>query len=326
MRPPLVLLLAIGAFAVAIPLGAVVVRRLRAWGVGKHIREDEPGSHQVKEGTPTMGGVIFLIPLVAWLVVLLATGDGRMWPVLLALVGFGVVGAIDDVSGLRDEFGVGWKARTKFPCQVGVALAVAAALHWGAGLDGAWIPGAHLRCALGIWYVPVAAFVIAAMANAVNLTDGMDGLATSTATSAFAAYGVICYSTGLVSEASCCSVLAGGLLAFLWYNGHPAKVMMGDIGSLALGATLATIALMSEHWLVLPLVGSIFVAETLSVIGQVAYFKYTRRKHGVGRRIIRMAPLHYHFELGGWPEVQVTQRFALVGLVGALCGLALALV
>ena len=142
---------------------------------------------------------------------------------------------------------------------------------------------------------------------------------------ALAAYGIITYSMGLTSVASICGVLGGALLAFLWYNAYPAQLFMGDVGSLALGAVLAAIALMSEQWLLLPLVGIVFVVETLSVILQVAYFRYTRRKHGTGQRIFRMSPLHYHFELGGWSEIQVTQRFVLVTVVVALCGIALAL-
>jgi phospho-N-acetylmuramoyl-pentapeptide-transferase len=326
VNPRSVVLLAVGAFALALPLGAVVVRYLRAMRVGKHIREDELGSHQVKEGTPTMGGIIFLLPLLGWLVVLLAGGYGRAWPVLLALAAFAGLGAFDDISGLRDRGGVGWRARTKFPCQLALALAVGVALHRGFGLDSVRIPGTGVCWALGLWFVPVAALVIAGMANAVNLTDGLDGLAGGTMAIALVAYGVICYVAGLVQEASMCSVLAGGLLAFLWYNGHPAQVFMGDVGSLALGATLATIALMSGHLLVLPLVGIIFVLEALSVIAQVGYFKYTKRKYGAGRRIIRMAPLHYHFEMGGWPETRVTQRFTLLALLGALCGVAWVLV
>ena len=326
MSPASVVLLAVGAFALALPLGAVVVRYLRARRVGKRIREDELGSHQVKEGTPTMGGVIFLLPLLAWLVVLLAGGYGRAWPVLLALAAFAGVGAFDDISGLRDSGGVGWRARTKFPCQLLLALAVGATLNQSLGLDSVRVPGTGLRWVLGLWYVPVAGLVIAGVANAVNLTDGLDGLAGGTGAIALAAYGAICYAAGLAQEAAMCGVLAGGLLAFLWFNGHPAQVFMGDVGSLALGATLATVALMSEHWLVLPLVGIIFVLEALSVMAQVGYFKYTKRKYGAGRRIIRMAPLHYHFESGGWPEVQVTQRFTLIAVLGALAGVALALV
>lgn len=326
MRAVFVILLAIVTFMVVVPWGGFLVRRLRDWHVGKRIRDDEPGAHEVKQGTPTMGGVLFLAPLLVWLLVLLIAGNTSVWPVLLATVGFGCLGAYDDISGLRDQTGVGWRARTKFPCQLGVGLLVAAGLYWSLGTGGAYIPGTSLRWELGLWYLPLATVIVAGSANAVNLSDGLDGLAGGMMMVALAAYGVITYSMGLTVAASICSVLGGALLAFLWYNGYPAQVFMGDVGSLALGATLAAIALMSEQWLLLPLIGTVFVVETLSVVLQVAYFKYTKRKYGAGRRVFRMSPLHYHFELGGWSEVQVTQRFTSVAILAALCGIALALV
>lgn len=325
MSAVIVILLTVTTFMIVVPWGGCLVRRLRAWHIGKNIRDDEPGSHEVKQGTPTMGGILFLLPLVAWLLVLLIGGNTSVWPVLLATIGFGCLGAYDDISGLRDETGVGWKARTKFPCQLMVGLLVAVGAYWSLGRGSVYIPGTSLRWELGFWYLPLATVVVAGWANAVNLSDGLDGLAGGMMVVALAAYGIITYSMGLAVEASICSVLGGALLAFLWYNGYPAQVFMGDVGSLALGAALAAIALMSEQWLLLPLVGIVFVVETLSVILQVAYFKYTRRKYGTGRRIFRMSPLHYHFELGGWSEVQVTQRFVSVAVMVALCGTALAL-
>jgi len=322
----LVILLPVITFMIVVPWGGFLIRRLRAWHVGKIVRSDEPGSHEVKQGTPTMGGILFLLPLVAWLLVLVIMGETNVWPVLLAVVGFGCIGAYDDISGLRDETGVGWKARTKFPCQLVVGLLVALGAYWSLGEGGVYIPGTSLRWELGLWYLPVATVVVAGSANAVNLSDGLDGLAGGMMVASLAAYGFITYSMGLAVEASICSVLGGALLAFLWYNGNPAQVFMGDVGSLALGAALAAIALMSEQWLLLPLVGIVFVVETLSVVLQVAYFKYSRRKYGTGRRIFRMSPLHYHFELGGWSEVQVTQRFVSVAVMAALGGTALTIV
>ncbi len=326
MSATLVILLVVITFAMVLPWGGLLVRSLRAGHVGKNIREDEPGSHAVKQGTPTMGGVLFLAPLLIWLLVLVVAGNASAWPVFLAAAGFGCLGAYDDISGLRDETGVGWRARTKFPCQLGLALLVAVVLYWNIGIDGVRVPGTSLRWELGLWYLPLATVVVAGSANAVNLSDGLDGLAGGMMAVALLAYGIIAYSMGLDVEASICSVLVGALLAFLWYNSYPAQVFMGDVGSLALGAVLAAIALMSEQWLLLPLIGIVFVAETLSVILQVAYFKWTKRRRGVGQRIFRMSPLHYHFELGGWSEVQVTQRFTSVAVLAGLCGIVLALV
>ena len=162
---------------------------------------------------------------------------------------------------------------------------------------------------VGIWYVPIATFIIVAMANAVNLTDGLDGLAGSIAADSFIAYGVVAFLQG----------------QYLWFNAHPAALFMGGMGSLALGATLAVVALMSFQWLLLPIIALIFVAEAASVVIQVSYFKLTRRLSGIGRRVFKMTPLHLNFELLGWSETQVTQRFWLIGVLAAMLGIALAL-
>jgi phospho-N-acetylmuramoyl-pentapeptide-transferase len=187
------------------------------------------------------------------------------------------------------------------------------------------VPGVRQAVDLGWMWVPIAAFVIISSANAVNFTDGLDGLAGIIVASAFVAYGVIALLQGQVYLVHFCFTVVGACFAFLWYNAHPAQMIMGDTGSLALGATLGIVALMTGQWLLLPVVALVPVAETMSVILQVLYFKYTRRRFGQGRRVFKMSPLHHHFELLGWSETQVVQRFWLVGLLAAMAGVALAL-
>jgi phospho-N-acetylmuramoyl-pentapeptide-transferase len=179
---------------------------------------------------------------------------------------------------------------------------------------------------IGPWFIPFAMLIIVGTSNAVNLTDGLDSLAGWNLTIAFAAYGVITFLDGELTNLMAFSfTLVGACAAFLWYNAHPAQVFMGDLGSLSLGAVLGVIALQSQQWLLLPIIGAVFVVEALSVIIQVGYFKWTRWRMGQGRRFFKMSPLHNHFELLGWSETQVMQRFVLVGMVAALVGISLAL-
>jgi phospho-N-acetylmuramoyl-pentapeptide-transferase len=178
---------------------------------------------------------------------------------------------------------------------------------------------------IGIWYVPIAVFVIVAMANAVNLADGLDGLAGSIAAVGFVAYGIVAFLQGQYPLLSFCFTIVGAVFAFLWFNAYPAALFMGGMGSLALGATLAVVALMSFQWLLLPIIGLIFVAEAGSVVIQVSFFKLSRRFTGVGRRVFKMTPLHLHFQLLGWSETHVTQRFWLIAVMAAMLGIALAL-
>ncbi len=174
---------------------------------------------------------------------------------------------------------------------------------------------------IGLWYIPLATLIIIGTSHAVNLTDGLDSLAGWNLTLAFAAFGVITFLNGeLLNLMAFCFTLVGACAAFLWYNAYPAQVIMGDLGSLALGGALAVIALQSQQWLLLPIVGVVFVVEALSVMIQVGYFKWTRRRFGQGRRFFKMSPLHNHFEVAGWSETQVTQRFVLIGMVAALVG------
>jgi len=316
------LLIGVGLL-LAVPWGGWVVRELTRRGAAKTIRADGPASHQAKAGTPTMGGLYILAFIGVIAVGLALAGHVRALLPLLAMGAFGLLGAFDDLQGLRDSVGVGWLARLKFPWQWVAGIAVSLAIYWGGSVQGVIVPVSGVTYDLGWWLVPIVALLMVATSNAVNLADGLDGLAAGTSAIAYGAYGLIAEVGGQEDLAGYCFALVGVLLAFLWFNVHPARMFMGDTGSQALGAGLAAVAVLSGHWLLLPLVGVVFVAITLSVMIQVGYFKYTRRRYGEGRRIFRMAPLQHHFELGGWSEVQITARFWVVALVGAVVGVGL---
>ncbi|MFO7916736.1 MAG: phospho-N-acetylmuramoyl-pentapeptide-transferase [Anaerolineae bacterium] len=306
------------AFVLVVPWGGWFVRQLRRYGVGKHIRVDGPASHDDKEGTPTMGGIYILAGATPFAIALALKEHSEVPFVLLPMMAFGALGAFDDIRGLQDREGVGWLARKKFPSQWALALLLALLTYWLRPKTAVLLPASEYILDLGIWIVPVYALFVVATSNAVNLTDGLDGLAGGLSAMAFGAYGVLAIGVGRWPLASFCFVLLGVLLAFLWFNVHPAAVFMGDTGSQALGAGMAAVALFSGYALLLPLVGVVFVAEALSVILQVAYYKYARRRFGEGRRIFRMAPLHHHYELGGLSEVCIVSRLWIVGLVAAL--------
>lgn len=347
---PFTLTLGTVSFFLAVIWGRPLINLLRRWHIGKQIRLDGPNSHQAKMGTPTMGGLMILAPVFVITVVLnfanflsgfaagraflayfgfehgsTLIGKSILVP-LGVMVGFGLLGAFDDLAGVRGRNqGIGLLARYKFTGQVFIALLTALGLHFALNLRSVALPTVEQKIDIGIWYVPIAMFIIVGFANAVNLTDGLDGLAGSTAALAFAAYGIIAYLQGQYPLLAFCFTTVGALMAFLWYNAYPADLFMGDTGSQALGATLAVVALLSGQWLLLPVIGFIFVAEAGSVILQVACFQWTKRRYGQGRRLFKMSPLHHHFELLGWSETQVTQRFWLVGILAAMLGIALAL-
>jgi phospho-N-acetylmuramoyl-pentapeptide-transferase len=316
------------SFLLAVIWGSPLIRWLRANRVGKQIRIEEPGSNQVKMGTPTMGGIMILVPVIVITVTLniynLAGGTvigASVLVPLFTLIGYGILGGIDDWSGLqRIKDGVGLLGRYKILVQTALALVIALVLYFPLGLRSIAIPGIPQKIDIGLLYIPVAVFIIVGSSNAVNFTDGLDSLAGWVTAFGFAAYGVIAYLQQQIYLVTFCFIMVGALLAFLWYNAHPAELFMGDVGSLAIGATLGVVALMTGQWLLLPLIGIIFVAEMLSVILQVGFFKLTK-----GRRIFKMTPIHYHFILLGWSETQVVQRFWLVGLLAAMLGVALAL-
>ncbi len=318
------------SFFLAVIWGGPLIRMLKSGGIGKQIRIDEPTKHQLKTGTPTMGGIMIIVPVVLITGALnLANllGDTLIGRSILVPIGtllaFGGLGAVDDIAGLRGKrkaLGLGMAPRWKLLYQFVIALIIAVPLHFGLNLRSIAIPTVAEKIDIGLVYIPIAAIIIVGMSNAVNFTDGLDSLAGWTAAIAFACYGVIAYLQGQPYLVLFCFSIVGALLAFLWYNAHPAQLFMGDTGALALGATLAVVALMTGQWLLLPLIGLVFVAELLSVIIQVSYFKLTH-----GKRVFKMTPLHLHFELLGWSETQVVQRFWLVGLLAGMLGIALAL-
>lgn len=327
------LILASISFVMVVFWGRPYLNLLRKWRIGKRIRIDGPNGHLTKLGTPTMGGLLITIPVVLITLVLNVynligqTVIGRSILVPLGvLVAYGVLGALDDLAGVRGvRRGEGFTARSKLRLELVFTLFVALVLYYGLELRSIAIPGVPEKIDMGLFYIPVAMFVIISASNATNLTDGLDGLAGIILASAFAAYGIIADLQGQIYLERFCFTVVGASFAFLWYNAHPAEMFMGDTGSLALGATLGVVALMTGQWLILPLVMLVPVAETLSVIIQVAYFKYTKKKYGEGRRVFKMTPLHHHFELLGWSETQVVQRFWLVALLSAMAGVALAL-
>jgi len=316
------------SFMLTIIWGGPLLRVLRHFKIGKLIRVEEPGKHMVKMGTPTMGGVMVILPVLLLTILLNAaaligfklSGKSVFIP-LATMVVFGLLGAYDDWEGIRGKRkGNGISARAKFLIQCVLAAAIAWVLKYNLEVPGLYIPGVEFPIELGLWYVPVAAFVIVAMSNAINLTDGLDGLAGLISATIFAAYAVIAMLRGQFFLAQFSFTLVGALFGFLWFNAHPAQLFMGDTGSLSLGATVAVVALMTGQWAILPLIAVIPVGETISVVIQVLYFKATK-----GRRFFKMAPIHLHFELLGWSETQVVQRFWLIGLLAALIGVGLTL-
>jgi len=307
------------AFAVVVILMPAYIRLLRFIGMGKRILVEGPETHQVKEGTPTMGGLL-LIGVVLGLFFFLKSGlpPGGIIAPLATLLLVGGLGAFDDY--LNAKTGEGITARQKMLWLVVFAVAAATQIQTTYAIDRIAVPFIGFVMIDPWIYIAFASFAIIAAANGVNITDGLDGLAGGTLVFAFIAFVMV----ALLNEptqpnlATLCALIVGGLLGFLWFNVHPAQIFMGDSGSLALGATLAVTALITGQILILPLVGLVFVIETLSVVIQVAYFKATR-----GRRIFRMSPLHYHYELMGWDEEKITLRFWIVGIIAGLIGVTL---
>ncbi|MBF6598963.1 MAG: phospho-N-acetylmuramoyl-pentapeptide-transferase [Dehalococcoidia bacterium] len=311
---------AAAAVAAAI-LGRPLIAFLRAKKLGKSISSEGPESHMVKAGTPTMGGVLFMgVALAAGLIAGVPKDRGVLLPVAVGLV-LVVVGIYDDLGTLLGREVHGAHERSgmllKLATFTGVAV-VAAWILYGA-IDAPRLLVPHYGAYdIGPVYIVIASFVIVAMTSAVGVTDGLDMLAGSTCAVAFAAFGAIALFQDQVGLATFCFAVSGALLGFLWWNAYPARVFMGEAGALPLGATLAIVSLMTGWWLLAPLVGVVFVAEILADVIQIGYF------HGTGKRFFRMAPLHCHFEKVGWPETTITARFLAVGVIGALCGVALA--
>lgn len=315
-------------FILAVIWGSPLLRILRHYKLGKMIRIEGPDSHVTKMGTPTMGGIMIIIPVMLVSVLLNAVsllginvlGRSILLP-LIVMIAFGVLGAIDDWEGIRGpRRGLGMRARTKFFLQIILAIVAAFILKNYANVPQMYWPGSHSVFNLGMWYIPLATFIIVAMSNAINLTDGLDGLAGLISATAFAAYGAIALMQGNLFLGRFCFTIVGALFGFLWFNVHPAMLFMGDTGSLSIGALLGVVSLMTGQWLLLPLIAIIPISNIASDVLQVAYFKMTH-----GKRLFRMAPLHHHFELIGWSETQVVQRFWLISLLAAMFGIALAM-
>jgi phospho-N-acetylmuramoyl-pentapeptide-transferase len=312
----------LASFLLGLSLGGPYIGLLRRLRIGQNIRPEGPATHHVKQGTPTMGGALVIVVVAAlWLIVLGVLPEsqrGDFVPQTIvplgALIAVGMLGMIDDLVNVRYGFGI--RGRHKLVWQFFVAVVAAVYIQRHFAVTGVFFPLVGDIEVGAVVFVAVAVFAIMATSNGVNLTDGMDGLGGGTCVFAFLSVAFIAAARGYPWLVVLCVAMVGALLAFLWFNVHPAEVFMGDTGSLAFGAMLAIVALTTGFVLLLPVLGVIFVAETLSVILQVGSFKLR------GTRIFRMSPLHNHFELIGWPEEKVTIRF---WLIGALAGIVAAI-
>jgi phospho-N-acetylmuramoyl-pentapeptide-transferase len=327
----------LSALGISLVFGPVLIRKLREFQIGQVVRSDGPQSHRPKAGTPTMGGLLILtaalVPTLLWA----DLTNAYVWIAVLTTAGFGAIGFADDYLKIVRRSHHGLLPRYKMGFQILIAVAVGGVLlflqYKGLYSTRLVFPFfKNLIPDLGYGYLIFAVFVLVAESNAVNLTDGLDGLAISVFAIAASAYTALAYVTGhrvfaeylllvrfpQAAELTVfCGSLVGASLGFLWYNSYPAEIFMGDVGSLALGAALGIVAILIKQELLLPIVGGIFVLEALSVVMQVSYFKASG-----GKRVFRMAPLHHHFELSGWSEPKVITRFVIVGIIFSLCSLA----
>jgi phospho-N-acetylmuramoyl-pentapeptide-transferase len=323
----------ITALVLSLLIGPPLIRRLRAaQHGGETIREDTPDRHKSKKGTPTMGGLVILTAILVTTLLWANLANRYVWVAMLATLGFGLIGVWDDVRKLRTRKGL--TMRVKFGAQLLLTVGLLQIVFWQPA--SAWLPVLAIPffkgwlVDLGWLWIPFATLVVVGAVNAVNLTDGLDGLAIGPVIMAGGAFGVIAYLTGNFRAADYlkilnvkgageltvfCGALIGAAVGFLWFNCHPAEVFMGDAGSLALGGAIGTLAVLTKAELLLPLIGGLYVVEAISVIVQVASFKLT------GRRVFRMAPLHHHYELSGWPEPKIVVRFWIVSFALALLAL-----
>ena len=324
----------ISALVISLVIGPWVISTLRgSQHGGETVREDTPERHRTKKGTPTMGGIIILVAIVTSTILWANLRNRYVWVVVLATLGFGLIGVWDDLRKLRTRKGV--SARAKFGLQLVLTLVLLQIVFWQPSQN-SWAPVLAVPFLkgwlldLGWLWVPFAMLVIVGSSNAVNLTDGLDGLAIGPVIMAGGAFGVIAYLTGNFRAADYlkivnvkgageltvfCGALIGAAIGFLWFNCHPAQVFMGDAGSLALGGAIGTLAVLTKAELLLPLIGGLYVVEAGSVIIQVASYKLT------GKRVFRMAPLHHHYELAGWSEPKIVVRFWIVSFALALLAL-----
>jgi phospho-N-acetylmuramoyl-pentapeptide-transferase len=325
------------ALAVSLMLGPYMIRKLTAYKIGQAVREEGPRSHLTKAGTPTMGGALILVSIVVTTLLWGDLSNRLLWVVLLVTLAFGSVGWIDDYRKVVHRNPKGLPAKAKFFWQSVIGLAAAGYLAYLAqglpALNQVIVPFfKHIAYPLGVFgFIVLTFFVIVGTSNAVNLTDGLDGLAIMPTVMIGSALGIFAYVAGHAGFAKYlglpyipgsgelavfCGAMAGAGLGFLWFNAYPAEVFMGDVGALALGAALGTIAVIVRQEIVLFIMGGVFVAETLSVMIQVIYFRYSG-----GKRVFRMAPLHHHYELEGWKESQVVVRFWIITMMLVLFGL-----
>lgn len=323
------------ALLISLALGPWLIRRLRQYNIGQHIREEGPESHLEKAGTPTMGGLLILIAMFVSTLLWADLTNEHIWIVLLSTAGLGIIGFIDDYLKLVKKHSEGLKAKYKFTGQLVISLIIAIFIY--INVDGAFMTTLsipffkELYPNLGLFYIPFVVFVITATSNAVNITDGLDGLAIGpTIVAAFSFAGLayvtgntllaeylnIAYVRGVGELTIFCGAILGAGLGFLWFNTFPAQVFMGDIGSLSLGGALGTVAILTKHEILLGVICGLFVIEALSVVIQVASFKLT------GKRVFKMAPIHHHFELKGWEEPKIIVRFWIISIFLALMSLA----
>jgi len=355
---------AMTALLIGLAFGPWVIRRLTAMKIGQPIREYGVAAHLAKRGTPTMGGVLVLIGIGVSTLLWFDWGNRFVWIVMLVTFGFGAIGWVDDWRKVVQKNPEGMRSAEKYFWQSVIGLLAALYLAFSvsetsnlrvlelfirwvtSGFSNDLPPKADLMVPffktisypLGVFgFIALTYFVIVGASNAVNLTDGLDGLAIMPVVLVGSALGVFAYIVGNANFSRYllfpyipgagellifCSAMAGAGLAFLWFNAHPAQVFMGDVGALSLGGALGTIAVITRQEIVLGIMGGVFVAEALSVMVQVAWFKYTKKRTGTGRRILLMAPLHHHFEKKGWAETQVVVRFWIVTMLLCLVGLA----
>jgi phospho-N-acetylmuramoyl-pentapeptide-transferase len=323
------------ALLISLALGPRLIQRLRDFQIGQQIRPEGPLSHQSKKGTPTMGGLLILIAVILPTLLWADPANPYVWIALISTLLYGVIGFADDYLKLTRKRSLGLTARQKFAAQMVVALGIGVVLFW---MSKQGFYSTHLSLPffkrfdpdLGVWFVLWTMLVVVGAANAVNLTDGLDGLAIGSSLIASGTYAILAYVVGHAKVSAyldvpnvrgsgelavICGALVGASLGFLWFNCNPAQVFMGDVGSMGIGGGLGTIAILIKQEVLLVFVGGLFVIEALSVIAQVGSFKLR------GKRVLRMAPIHHHFELAGWPEQKVVIRFWIVALIFALLGL-----
>ncbi|MEH6939186.1 phospho-N-acetylmuramoyl-pentapeptide-transferase [Bacillus sp. JJ664] len=318
MLEPSILVAMITAFIIAVILSPIFIPYLRKLKFGQSIRDEGPKSHKKKSGTPTMGGIIILIALSLSAIFISMYFDvlsTRTFILLFVTVCFGIIGFLDDYIKVVKKRNLGLTSKQKFICQVIVSIIVFFAIKSTGVSTSVAIPGTGYEIDLGFIYALLIIFMLVGTSNAVNLTDGLDGLVSGTAAIAFGAYAVLAYNLQQLDVAIFSIAVVGAVLGFLVFNAHPAKVFMGDTGSLALGGALAAIAIVTNLEILLVIIGGVFVIETLSVMIQVASFKTT------GKRVFKMSPLHHHYELSGWSEWRVVVTFWFVGLLFALLGI-----